>query len=76
MLERLGGILQDARLVVKAAKSRILIIYKGQVRRKELKMNGEVITSLSDKPVKYLGKWYLGSGTIQSEGDTADRGGG
>ena len=58
LLERLGGILQDARLVVKAAKSRILIIYKGQVRRKELKMNGEVITSLSDKPVKYLGKWY------------------
>ena len=58
LLERLGGILNAARLVVKAVKSRILIIYKGEVRKQDVRMNGELITSLTDKPVKYLGKWY------------------
>ena len=58
LLEELGTILCAARLEVKAAKSRSLVIYKGKVRKQEVKMKGEVLTSITEKPIKYLGKWY------------------
>ena len=58
LLGELGRILSAARLKVKTVKSRSLVIYKGKVRKQQVKMNGEVLTCLTEKPVKYLGKWY------------------
>ena len=57
MLE-LGRFLSWARLDVKASKSRVLIIRKGKVDRQTVKIQGEAITSILDKPIKYLGKWF------------------
>ena len=37
---------------------RSLVIWKGKVQRRELFIDGDPITSIQDKPVKYLGKEY------------------
>ena len=58
LLERLGTILSSARLTVKATKSRSLVIYKGRVRKQDVKLKAETLTCLTEKPVKYLGKWF------------------
>ena len=58
LLEKLGTILRNARLTVKAVKSRSLVIYKGSVRKQAVMMKGETLTCLTEKPVKYLGKWF------------------
>ena len=48
-----------ARMKFKARKSRSLIIYKGRVTdRFSLSVQGEVIPSILDHPVKCLGKWF------------------
>ena len=58
LLDRLVGILSAARLQVKAVKSTSLVIYKGKIIKQDVKINGETLTPISEKPVKYLGKWY------------------
>ncbi|XP_063420791.1 uncharacterized protein LOC134706007 [Mytilus trossulus] len=48
-----------ARMAFKPRKSRALIIRKGKsTHQVELKVQGEVIPSIIDNPIKCLGKWY------------------
>ena len=42
----------------KTEKYRSLVIRKGTVQRRQLKIDEKVITPIQDKPVKYLGKEY------------------
>ena len=47
-----------AELEARAQKCRSLVIFKGKVQRRSLKLGGERITPIQDKPAKYLGKEY------------------
>ena len=58
LMTELGRFLGWARMDVKASKSRVLIIRKGKVERQPVEIQGEAITSILDKPIKYLGKWF------------------
>ena len=58
LLEKLSEKFKWADLKVRADKCRSLVIYKGKVIRRRLKIDGEVITPIQDKPVRYLGKEY------------------
>ena len=58
LLQKLSEKLNWAGLKARGDKCRALVIVKGQVQRRELKINGELITPIQDKPVKYLGKEY------------------
>ena len=58
LMAELGRYLGWARMDVKASKSRVLIIRKGKVERQPVEIQGEAITSILDKPIKYLGKWF------------------
>ena len=58
LLQKLSDKFIWAGMKVRAEKCRSLVIVKGKVQKRELRINGEVITSILDKPVKYLGKEY------------------
>lgn len=59
VLETLDNIATWARLTFKARKSRRLVIRKGRVTSKfGLQIQGEVIPSIEDSPIKCLGKWF------------------
>ena len=58
LLQKLSEKLNWAGLKARGDKCRALVIVKGQVQRRELRINGELITLIQDKPVKYLGKEY------------------
>ena len=47
-----------AGLEVKTEKCRSLVIIKGEVSKKTPSIGGHPITSITEKPVKYLGKEY------------------
>ena len=58
LLDSIARKLQWAGLRVRAEKCRSLVIYKGKVQNRVLNINGETITSIKDKDIKYLGKVY------------------
>ena len=58
LLEKLAENLKKAELEVKPGKCRSLVIIKGETSRRTPMMNGNPITSIKDKPVKYLGKTF------------------
>ena len=58
LLHKISGKLSWAGMEAKAEKCRSLVIRKGTVQRRELKIDKKVITPIQDKPVKYLGKEY------------------
>ena len=58
LLRELGSKLEWGKLKVKPEKCRSLIISKGKLSRRTIEMNGEPITSITEKPVRYLGKTY------------------
>ncbi len=58
LLMKITDKLEWAGLKVRAEKCRSLVIVKGKVQRRELKINGKAITQLQDKYIKYLGKEY------------------
>ena len=58
LLEEIAAKLNWAGLTVKPEKCRSLIIWKGEVSKRTLELNGQPITSITEKPVKYLGKKY------------------
>ena len=58
LLKKITDKLEWAGLKVRAEKCRSLVIVKGKVQRRELKINGKAITQLQDKYTKYLGKEY------------------
>ena len=58
-LSELVEVFEWARMKFKASKSRSLVISKGKVSNQyRFKVNSEWIPTLSEKPVKCLGKWY------------------
>ena len=58
LLESISRKLEWAGLKVRAEKCRSLVVWKGKVQRRDLKIDGKVITSIKDKSIKYLGKQY------------------
>ena len=57
-LEELGKLIDWARMKFKAAKSRSLVIQKGKVTKKTFYVTGERIPTVSENPVKCLGKQF------------------
>lgn len=58
-LSELVEVFEWGRMNFKASKSRSLVISKGKVSNQyRFKVNNEWIPTLSEKPVKCLGKWY------------------
>ena len=58
LLNNLAGKLEAGGLEVRPGKCRSLVLIKGEVSRKTPEINGVVISSVADKPIKYLGKVY------------------
>ena len=58
LLEKLSENFKKAGLAVKPGKCRSLVIIKGETSRRTPVMDGKPLTSIKDKPVKYLGKVY------------------
>ena len=58
LLDKLVAKLTWAGLAVKPGKCRSLVIIKGEVSQRTPKIEGKPITSVIEKPVKYLGKVY------------------
>ena len=61
-IKKLEKLVEWGRMKFKAKKSRSVVIQKGKVEDKyQFKIQGELIPSLKDQPVKSLGKWYFKS---------------
>ena len=58
LLEELATKLNWAKLTPKPEKCRSLVILRGKISKRTLELNGKPITSITEKPVKYLGKSY------------------
>ena len=58
LLSKLVGKLEWAELYVKPEKCRSLVIKKGKVSQVTPMIGGKPITSITEKPIKYLGKLY------------------
>ena len=58
LLQRLSEKLEWARLKVKPKKCRCLVIHHGVISKRTASISGEPITSLTEEPIKYLGKEY------------------
>ena len=58
LLQRLATTLNWAGLSVKPEKCRSMVIFKGQISTRTVDIDGKPITSITEKPVKYLGKTY------------------
>lgn len=59
VLTKLDEVATWARMTFKPRKSRSMIIRKGNITDKyNLLIQGEVIPSIKDNPIKCLGKWY------------------
>jgi hypothetical protein len=59
MLEDLQKMINWARMEFKPAKSRSLVLRRGKVQKHlRFKINGQTIPTVSEQPVKSLGKWF------------------
>uniref|UniRef100_A0A3B1K6T8 Reverse transcriptase domain-containing protein n=1 Tax=Astyanax mexicanus TaxID=7994 RepID=A0A3B1K6T8_ASTMX len=58
LLGKLNDNLRLARMKVKPSKSRSVSIVKGKLIQERFMMEGEVIPSILEKPIKSLGRWY------------------
>ena len=58
LLEKLSENLKKAELAVKPGKCRSLVIIKGEISKKTPLMDGIPVTSITEQPIKYLGKTY------------------
>ena len=61
LLDNLARKLEGGGLEVRPDKCRSLVLIKGEISRRMPEINGSVISSVADKPIKYLGKIYNGS---------------
>ena len=71
---KISAVLDWAGLVVKPEKCRSLVIIKGRISEKTLNINGKPITSIKEKPVKYLdylGKLYTAAMNENDQIDSA-----
>jgi len=60
VLGKLTDNIEWAQMQFKPSKSRSISIIKGKVVDKTFFINGEAIPTVSEKPVKSLGRWYDG----------------
>ena len=58
LLDKLNSMLQWGRLQVKPQKCRSMVIIRGQISKHTVTIGGARITSITEKPLKYLGKEY------------------
>ena len=58
LLNSLDGKLKWAGLSARAKKCRSMVIIKGKVKKRVLKVGGEAITPIQELPIKHLGKEY------------------
>ena len=58
LLNEIAEKLNWAGLLAKPEKCRSLVIVKGEISKRTLELDGKPITSITEKPVKYLGKVY------------------
>ena len=58
ILKKLDTLATWGRLTFKASKSRSLVLLKGRVSKRTFFMQGERIPSVTEIPIKCLGKWY------------------
>ena len=58
LLQKLEEKLNWAGLTIKPEKCRSLVLIKGGISKRTPEINGKAITSITEKPVKYLGKSY------------------
>ena len=58
LLSSVEGKLRWAGLSARAKKCRSLVIVRGKVKKRLLKIGGEVITPIQELPIKHLGKQY------------------
>ena len=56
LLSNIDGKLKWAGLSARAKKCRSLVIIKGKVKKRLLKIRGDVITPIQELPIKHLGK--------------------
>ena len=69
LLEKLVGKLKWAGLSIKPEKSRSLVIIEGKVSKKTPSIDGVPVTSIAEKPIKYLGKVYNKTLNEQKQAD-------
>ena len=58
LLKKLIDKLKWANLMVKPEKCRTMVIKKGKISTQTIQIEGSAITSITEKPIKYLGKTY------------------
>ena len=58
MLNKLQENIQWARMEIKPSKSRSISIIKGKLSEHRFYVDKEAIPTVSEKPVKSLGRWY------------------
>ncbi|VDI44671.1 Hypothetical predicted protein [Mytilus galloprovincialis] len=56
MLQDLGELIDWARMKFKPSKSRSLILKKGKVQDRNIRIGGDIIPTIMEKPVKNLGQ--------------------
>ena len=61
LLEKLADKLNWAGLRIKPEKCRSLVIFKGELKSMDIKINGKSVTPIQKMPIKYLGKKYTAS---------------
>ena len=69
LLEKLVGKLKWTGLSIKPEKSRSLVIIEGKVSKKTPSIDGVPVTSIAEKPIKYLGKVYNKTLNEQKQAD-------
>ena len=58
LLNKLIDKLRWAGLTVKPEKCRTMVIKEGKISKQSINIEGKSITSITEKPIKYLGKTY------------------
>ena len=58
LLRKLIDKLKWANLMVKPEKCRMMVIKKGKISTQTIQIEGSAITSITEKPIRYLGKTY------------------
>ena len=61
-LEELNELILWARMRFKPSKSRSMVLKKGKLdERMKYRIGEEIVPTITEKPIKYLGKWYRSS---------------
>jgi hypothetical protein len=61
ILNELDRLLNLARMEFKAKKCRSLVIVKGKIKDMHYKIQSDIMPTIYEEPIKYLGKWYNSS---------------